>query len=104
MQATIEKIKTLENFLNKHGDDVYISNTLAKMLDYKIQQYDKDIAALQEDLRAFEKKYKMTSAEFFAKFQNGGLGDEMDFVEWGALCQMHRNLFEKKAELVGANR
>ncbi|MGH7597629.1 MAG: hypothetical protein ACREOI_14845 [bacterium] len=102
MQATITKIKTLENFLNKHGDDAYIANTLAKMLDYKIQQYDKDIAALQEDLCVFEKKYAMTSAEFFSKFQKGGLGDEMDFIEWSALYQMRQNLLEKKEELTSA--
>lgn len=104
MQATIGKIKALENFLNKHGDDAYIFNTLAKMLDFKIQQYEKDIASLQEELRTFEKKYTMTSAEFFAKFQKGGLGDAMDFVEWSALYQMHRKFLEKKAELVGANK
>jgi len=91
MQATMTKIKTLENFLNKHGDDAYIANTLAKMLDYKIQQYDQEAAALQEDLRVFEKKYAMTSSEFFVKFQNGSLGDEMDFIEWAALY--HRTHF-----------
>lgn len=101
MQATISKIKTLENFLNKHGDDAYISNTLAKMLEYKIQQYDQNLAVLQEDLRAFEKKYAMTSAEFFAKFQKGGIGDEMDFIEWAALYQMRQKLFEKKEALAG---
>lgn len=102
MPATIEKIKTLENFITKHGDDVYIANTLAKMLDYKIQQYERDLAGLQEDLRAFENEYAMTSAEFYAKFQKGDRGDEMDFVEWAALYQMRQNLLEKKEALAGA--
>lgn len=102
MPETIEKIKTLEKFLSKHGDDGYISNTLTKMLEYKIQQYDQDIAVLQEDLQKFEKRYAMTSAEFFEKFQKGSLGDEMDFIEWAALYQMHQNLFDKKEELSGA--
>ncbi len=101
MPETMEKIKALEKFLSKHGDDGYISNTLTKMLEYKIQQYDQDIAVLQEDLREFEKRYAMTSAEFFAKFQKGSLGDEMDFIEWAALYQMRQNLFEKKEELAG---
>jgi len=102
MQATISKIKTLENFINKHGDDAYISNTLAKMVEYKIQQYDENIAALQHDLQVFEKTYAMTSAEFFAQFKNGSLGDEMDFIEWAALYEMRQNLFDKKKELAGA--
>ena len=69
------------------------------MLDYKVQQYERDLAGLQEDLRTFENEYAMTSAEFFAKFQKGDGGDEMDFIEWAALYQMRQNLLEKKEAL-----
>lgn len=102
MPESMEKIKALEKFLSKHGDDGYISNTLTKMLEYKIQQYDQDIATRQEDLRELEKKYAMTSAEFFANFQKGSLGDEADIVEWASLYQMCQNLLAKKEELAGA--
>ena len=102
MPETIAKIKTLENFLSKHGEDAYISNTLTKMLEYKIQQYDQDIAELEGELLVFEQKYAMTSAEFFAKFQKGSMGDEADFIEWASLHQMRQNLLGKKEELASA--
>ena len=99
MQPALAKVKTLENFLLKHGEDAYISTTLAKMLEYKIRKYGNELAALQQDLRELENKYAMPSAEFFAKFQRGILGDEMDFIEWAALYQMHQALLEKKKAL-----
>jgi hypothetical protein len=92
MAETMEKIRILEEFLHKHGDDAYISNTLTKMLEYKIQQFDQDIVELEGDLREFEKTYAMSSSEFFAKFQKGILGDDMDFVEWASLYQMRQNV------------
>ncbi len=72
------------------------------MLKYKIQKHDEEIAALEEDLCRFEKKYAMASAEFFTKFQKGCLGDEMDFIEWAALYQMHRNLLKNTKEVLSA--
>lgn len=68
MQPTLAKIKTLERFLQSHGDDAYIASTLAKMLEYKIQKYDDEIATLQTDLRELENKYAMTSPDFFSGF------------------------------------
>lgn len=41
-----------------------------------------DLVELTQDITLFEQKYKMTSAEFFAKYQRGEMGDDMDFIEW----------------------
>jgi hypothetical protein len=71
------------------------------MLENKIHRDDQDIAELQEDLQRFEKKHAMSSADFFAKFQKGSLGDETDFIEWASLYQMRQNLLAKKEELAG---
>lgn len=104
MQPTLAKIKTLERFLQSHGDDAYIASTLAKMLEYKIQKYDDEIATLQTDLRELENKYAMTSPDFFFGFQRGDLGDDMDFVEWSALYRMYLKLLEKKHALETAGK
>jgi len=101
MQQTLSKVKTLEKFIQKHGDDAFISNTIAKMLDYKLQQYDEKIKRLNKDLKRFERIYKKDSSVFFKEFKEGRLGDEMDFVEWSSLYQMRNHLLEKKAELEG---
>jgi hypothetical protein len=102
MNRTLARVKNLEQFITKHGDDVLISRTISKMLSYKIQQYDAEIRILGKELRRFERVHKMGSSDFFRDFMEGKLGDDMDFVEWSSFYQMRQRLIEKKAELEGA--
>jgi len=99
MPQTLSRVKTLERFIQKYGEDDVISQTIAKMLEYKIQKYDKEIKRLTRELKKFERTYKKKSSVFFKEFKNGKLGDNMDFIEWSSLYQMHNHLIEKKAEL-----
>ncbi len=99
MNKTLAKVKGLEQFLRKHGDDVLIFQTLSKMVDYRVRQYEKEIRKLDEELRRFEHSHQKESAHFFREFSEGLLADEMDFVEWASLYQMRQHLLEKKAEL-----
>ena len=102
MQQTLTKVKTLQKYLQKYGDDAVISQTITKMMDYKAQKYDEQINKLNKDLKKFEKKYKKNSAIFYEEFKDGRLGDNMDFIEWSSLYQMRNNLVNKKRELAGA--
>ncbi|OGV98682.1 MAG: hypothetical protein A2W75_00640 [Nitrospinae bacterium RIFCSPLOWO2_12_39_15] len=99
MQQTLAKVKNIEKFIQKYGEDVVISQTIAKMLEYKIQKYGEDIKRLGKELKRFERKYKKESSIFFDEFNNGRLGDDMDYIEWASLYQMYRRLVEKKAKL-----
>ena len=99
MQQTLSKVKTLEKFIQKYGEDVVISQTITKMLDYKVRQYDSAIKRLNCDLRRFERKYKKESSVFLKEFKDGKLGDNMDFIEWASLYQMRNRFVEKKTEL-----
>ncbi len=103
MQQTLSKVKTLEKFVQKYGEDAVISQTITKMLDYKIQKYDEEIKRLNKLIKRFERLYKKESSVFFSEFQKGNLGDKMDFIEWDSLYQMRNRLIEKKTEL-GKNR
>lgn len=99
MNKTLAKVKGLEQFLRKHGDDVLISQTLSKMLQYRVRQFEKEIKKLDEELKRFEHLHFKKSSDFFREFSEGLLGDDMDLVEWASLYQMRRHLLEKKAEL-----
>ena len=101
MAQTLLKVKNLEKFIKKHGEDPFISQTISKMLTYKIQKYEEDIEGLNRELKKFEGIYKKESATFFKEFKAGKLGDDMDFIEWSSLYQMLHRLIEKKAELEG---
>ena len=99
MQQTLTKVKHLEKFIQKYGEDVVISQTINKMLEYKIREYDEEINRLNKELKKFERKYKKESSVFFDEFNKGRLGDDMDFIEWASLYQMRSRLIEKKAVL-----
>lgn len=45
----------------------------------------------------FEKRYGMTSAEFWEKWQGGQLDDRMDFIEWASLIQMNKKAGDSPA-------
>ncbi len=101
MKRTLSKVKNLEKFIEKHGEDPFISQSISKMLDYKIKNYEDEIKRLDKELKAFEHTYGMKSSIFLKKFSEGKLGDTMDFIEWSSLYQMYNRLLEKKVELEG---
>jgi hypothetical protein len=101
MEQTLSKVKNLEKFIEKHGEDAFISQTISKMLSYKVQGYENEIERLNRVLIKFERTYKKESPAFFEEFKEGKLGDKMDFVEWSSLYQIRNRLLEKKKELVG---
>lgn len=101
MEQALSQVKNLEKFIKKHGDDPFISQTISKMLSYKIQKYDERIKKLGKGLKKFERTYKKESPAFFKEFQKGKIGDNLDFVEWSSLYQMRNRLLIKKAALEG---
>lgn len=50
-----------------------------------------DISDLEQRLKNFEKKYQMSSSQFYQQFQAGNLGDEIEFFEWSVFYEMWNN-------------
>lgn len=46
-------------------------------------------------MKYFEKKYGMKSEEFYKKYVDGILGDNMDFLEWKASIEIYIELNEQ---------
>ena len=43
---------------------------------------------LERQLREFEKRYQMDSAQFYEKFNRSELPDTHEMVEWASYCDM----------------
>jgi hypothetical protein len=71
-----------------------IEPVVRQLLDY----YD-DLKRLSEEMREFEEQYGLSSGDFYAKWEDGQLGDETDFFEWLAYCDTYRRLVEKIHQL-----
>ena len=74
---------------------------LIKLSNSKSIKYKKELKALENELKVFEKKYKMDTKTFFKDFEKGKLGDGTDFVEWASLYKIHQRITERKEILEG---
>lgn len=41
------------------------------------------LVAVAKRLSLYENRYRMTSEEFFSRYEKGRMEDSIDFVEWG---------------------
>ncbi len=50
------------------------------------------LAALIRILMAYEQRFQISSADFYARYQKGDMGDAADFVEWAGDYQHYLQL------------
>ncbi len=47
-----------------------------------------DLLELYRELQKYEQKYAISSEEFFQRFQQGELGDDLDFIDWAGAYRL----------------
>lgn len=55
------------------------------------------LAALLRTLVVYEQRYQMSSADFYARYHKGDMGDVADFVEWAGDYQHYVQLKQENA-------
>jgi len=58
-----------------------------------------DLLELAEELHGYEQRYGMSSEEFFRRFQQGELGDALDYIDWAGA---YRLFLDRKARVEAA--
>jgi hypothetical protein len=86
-----------EQFVTMYGDDPFISKTISKMVSTRVAKLNKELKSAQKALGRFERIYGKTSDVFLKEYQDGTVGDDMDFIEWSSLVMMRDRLL---AELI----
>jgi hypothetical protein len=71
------------------GADKELDTSLDKLIVFQIAKYRANIEQLQLEFKSFEAIYKMSSEDFYNKFESGKLGDDADFFEWAGLYENH---------------
>lgn len=66
--------------------------TVNKLYQHEIAEARSQLEQLEADLAEFETQYEITSNESYMRFQDGTIGDDMDYIEWSSLFQMTTNL------------
>ena len=101
MMTTLEKIKRLEQYVGvDHVDiDPVLDMTLEKLIKRELNRLLTLKSRLLEQVSDFEHKYSLTSEQFYLRYEQGELGDDIDFMEWAATLEMIVNL-EQQADLL----
>ena len=78
-----------------------MDQTLVKLLAHESDISHAQLSQLKADLAEFERRYRLSSAEFYRCYQPGQTDDRMDTVEWASLVQMHDNVQQRLLLLIG---
>jgi hypothetical protein len=101
MEATLEKIRSLEQIYVEGYEDSFLDNALQKIISHQLARDQADLQVLQQDLAELERQYGISSEEFYERFQAGQMSDEADFMEWNALYKMAAKLRTRLGILQG---
>ncbi|VVB88839.1 Uncharacterised protein [uncultured archaeon] len=98
---SIEYVIAINSQLS-HGLDFekkYIESTLNKMLKVELGMIKRELKQVKNSLTVFEKRHKMSSDEFYEKFNAGKLGDDREYIKWYAYKDTFDKLIERSKEI-----
>ena len=97
--TTLDKLSVLESLYRRGYQSDVIDMTIDKVIALERERAQRELMEFAAHLRDFERQYKMESADFYRRFQQGELGDAADFFEWSALYTMHQSTLERLESL-----
>lgn len=86
-QGLFDKSKRKIDILVSFGAHKELDLSLSKLIHFQIAKYRTHINQIRSELSRFEKKYHLTSEEFYQSFEAGKMGDAGDFFEWVGLYE-----------------
>ena len=94
MTTVLEKVQSLHNYLamNSTSIDILLAQGIDKLISREQQRLLKLQVSLSEEVVQFEQRYQLNSIEFQSRYQQGELGDDLDFMEWSATLEMLQQL------------
>jgi hypothetical protein len=98
---TVGRLESLARLYRQGYRSQTVDQAVQKLVALEAERSQSDLYRLEERLAAFEKRYGMTSTEFYGRFRAGELGDEADMVEWSAFWEMRQATQKRLAELAG---
>jgi len=100
--TTLEKVRKLEQYIaidNGTANPV-LDLSIDKMLSREIERLEQLRSSLSTQLSEFERTYGMDSHTQYRRYEQGELGDAMDFMEWAATTEMVESVDRRLALLI----
>ena len=101
----IEYAKILGKYISdglNENEEVLIKETLKKLIEQEIDMLEKEKEQYKREMGKFEGIYSLKSEEFIKKFNNGEMGDDLDFFEWYSYVDSY-NRVEKRQRFLMEN-
>jgi DNA topoisomerase IA len=101
----IEYAKILGKYISdglNENEEVFIKETLKKLIEQEIDMLEKEKEEYKREMVKFEEIYSLKSEEFIKKFNNGEMGDDLDFFEWYSYVDSY-NRVEKRQRFLMEN-
>ncbi|MBM4457051.1 MAG: hypothetical protein FJ011_04670 [Chloroflexi bacterium] len=98
---TVERLQALEQLYAQGYRDSVVDLTLRKLLERQVQQDEAQLAYLRSELLRFEQQYGIASSDFYARYQAGQAGDDLDAFEWNVTYKMYARLTKAVEALSG---
>lgn len=102
----IEYAKVIEKYVSNglsEKEERVIKATLKKLIVQEIEVLEKEKEMYKTEMENFEKKYNISSKEFLKKFNNGEIGDDLEYFEWSAYVDSYNKIKERQKILRGLN-
>lgn len=93
----------MSNIVNIYLQDERLLLLLDDAVKSEINSIELGIKRASQKMKKFERKYKMSSEEFYNAFSNGELGDDVDFMEWAGEYELLADLEQDIEKLRGIN-
>ena len=94
-ERTLERLQYLEALYRQGYRSEVVDRSLEKLLALEKAAARRELAELEERLRACEVRYQMPSEVFYQRFRAGELGDTADMVKWSVFYEMWQSVRER---------
>lgn len=94
-RKTARRLKKVLEY--SRNEESFAQNVIA----YQVAELKRAILNLRVDLKSFEEKYRLASADFYKKFGKGKLDDREDYMLWAGMWEMLDKNEKKLQELEG---
>lgn len=86
--STLDKLSILETLYRRGFESLVIDRTLDKIIEMERHRAERELEELKVRLEELEAEYRMSSEDFYRRYEAGQLGDSADFMEWSSFYDM----------------
>lgn len=92
-------VRKLAELYEKKQVSSLTAQTLNKAVEYEISQSQMQLTEIEQILADYEKRFNLSTAEFYQRYQAGQTDDSAESVEWASLAQMAESIRQRLASL-----